>query len=404
MRTALGPLLSFAAGSRVPGGFGYLGDDGQVLADKPVETWISARMTHVFGLATLLDHPGAAELAAHGVDALRTGPLYDAEHGGWRAAVGAGADDDDDDDDDDKAAYVHAFVVLAGATATAAGIEGGRALLDEALAVWEQRFWDDDEGLARESFDRTWTTSEDYRGANANMHGVEAALAAADALAPTDPGTAARLRTHALRAIDRIVHQWARERDWRLPEHFTHSWEPLPEFNRDSPADPFRPYGVTIGHQFEWARLCLHAAAALGEHAPSWLQTDADRLFLAAAERGWAADGHDGFPYTLDWSDRPVVAARMHWVVCEGVAAAAVRYGVSGDPRALTLQRRWEELGDRLFLDPAVGSWHHELTPEGAVGNGTWAGKPDAYHLVQMLLLPDRPVRGSVAAAVLASR
>jgi sulfoquinovose isomerase len=392
VRTELEPLLSFAARSRVPGGFGYLGGDGTVLADRPVETWISGRMTHVFGLAGLLGHPGAAELAGHGVAALRAGPLHDAEHGGWRSAT----------DDDGKAAYVHAFVVLAGATSTTAGIPGGRELLEEALDVWERRFWDDDEGLAAESYDRAWTTSEDYRGANANMHGVEAALAAADALAPTDPGAAARLRTHALRATERVVHEWTRERDWRLPEHFTARWEPLPEFNRDRPADPFRPYGVTIGHQFEWSRLCLHLAAALGEHAPGWLHADADRLFLAAAERGWAADGHEGFPYTLDWQDRPVVGARMHWVLCEAVAAAAVRYAVTGDPRALTAQRRWEELGDRLFLDPAVGSWHHELTPDGAVGSGTWAGKPDAYHLVQMLLLPGRPVRGSLAAALLA--
>jgi len=229
---------------------------------------------------------------------------------------------------------------------------------------------------------------------------VEAALAAADALAGTDPGTAARLRTHALRATERIVHGWTRERDWRLLEHFTATWEPLPELNRAYPADPFRPFGVTVGHQFEWSRLCLHLAAALGEHAPGWLQTDADRLFLAAAERGWAADGQEGFPYTLDWDDRPVVGARMHWVLCEAVAAAAVRYAVTGDPRALTLQQRWAELGERLFLDPETGSWHHELTPEGAVGSGTWAGKPDAYHLVQMLLLPGRPVRGSVAAAL----
>jgi mannose/cellobiose epimerase-like protein (N-acyl-D-glucosamine 2-epimerase family) len=236
------------------------------------------------------------------------------------------------------------------------------------------------------------------------MHGVEAALAAADALAATDPGTAARLRTHALRATERVVHEWARERDWRLPEHFTAQWQPLPDFNRDRPADPFRPFGVTVGHQFEWSRLCLHLAAALGGHAPGWLRTDADRLFLAAAERGWAADGHEGFPYTLDWDDRPVVGARMHWVVCEAVAAAAVRYAVTGDPRAATLQRRWADLGERLFLDPAVGSWHHELTPEGAVGSGTWSGKPDAYHLVQMLLLPGRPVRGSLAAAIRASR
>ena len=52
--------------------------------------------------------------------------------------------------------------------------------------------------------------------------------------------------------------------------------------------------------------------------------------------------------------------------------------------------------------DPATGSWHHELTPTGEVGTSVWAGRPDAYHLAQMLLLDGRPVRGSLAAALIA--
>ena len=66
---------------------------------------------------------------------------------------------------------------------------------------------------------------------------------------------------------------------------------------------------------------------------PGWLLDDAVALFDAAASRGWAADGHDGFPYTLDWDDRPVVGARMHWVLCEAVAAATVLAEVTGEPR-----------------------------------------------------------------------
>ena len=392
MRTALEPLLTFAARSRVPEGFGYLGDDGALVPGRPVETWVSARMTHVFALATLLGHPGADELARHGVATLLDGPLRDREHGGWRAAT----------DDDTKAAYVHAFAVLAGASAATAGIEGGRALLEEALEVWEQHFWDDAEGMAVESWDRTWQTCEDYRGVNANMHGVEATLAAADALAAGDPDRAALLRGRALRTTERVVHGWARDAEWRLPEHFTPGWTPLPEYNEDAPADPFRPYGMTPGHVFEWSRLCLHLAAALGADAPDWLTTDAGGMFASATRRAWAADGHDGFPYTLDWQDRPVVVARMHWVLCEAVAAAAAVHAVTGDPGAAELQRHWEEHGDARFLDPGTGSWHHELTPEGAVGTGTWVGQPDAYHLAQMLLLRQgRPLRGSVAAALL---
>ncbi|MGY1668767.1 AGE family epimerase/isomerase [Geodermatophilus sp. SYSU D00696] len=385
--TDLDGLLALAARSRLPGGgFGYLRSDGSVEPGRPQETWIVARMTHVFGLAHLLGRPGAGEVAASGVAALRGGPLHDGAHGGWRAA----------EDDDTKSAYVHAFAVLAGATATAAGVEGGRALLEEALEVWERRFWDDDAGLAVEEWTADWSRLSDYRGANANMHGVEATLAAADALGGDE---AVRLRHRALRSTERIVHGRARERDWRLPEHFTAEWTPLPEFNRDRPADPFRPYGVTVGHQFEWARLTLHLRAVLDDR-PAWLLDDAVALFDAAAGRGWAADGEPGFPYTLDWDDRPVVPARMHWVLCEAVAAATVLGAVTGEPRYGELAAAWWAHGEERFADPATGSWHHELTPTGEVATGTWSGQPDAYHLAQALLLPGRPVRGSVAAAL----
>jgi mannose/cellobiose epimerase-like protein (N-acyl-D-glucosamine 2-epimerase family) len=131
------------------------------------------------------------------------------------------------------------------------------------------------------------------------------------------------------------------------------------------------------------------------------LLADAVGIFDAAVSRGWAADGHDGFPYTVDWADRPVVGARMHWVLCEAIAAASVLAEVTGDPRYRELAARWRAHGEQLFADPATGSWHHELTPEGAVATGTWEGQPDAYHLAQVLLLRGRPVRGSVAAALL---
>jgi mannose/cellobiose epimerase-like protein (N-acyl-D-glucosamine 2-epimerase family) len=387
--TDLDRLLDFAARSRRPGGgFGYLGDDGRVRPERGQESWIVARMTHVFGLARLSGRSGWDELVRHGVEALAAGPLHDGGRGGWYASTA----------DDTKAAYVHAFVVLAGATAATVGATGGRELLDEALGVWQTRFWDDAAGLAVEEWDAGWSRLSDYRGANANMHGVEASLAAADALGDGDP-RAARLRRQALRTVERVVHGWARERDWRLPEHFTARWEPLPDHNRDEPAHPFRPYGVTVGHQFEWARLALHARAVTPD-PPSWLLEDATGLFTAAASRGWAADGHDGFPYTLDWDDRPVVSARMHWVLCEAVAAAQTLAAVTGDASYRRLAEHWWGHGEARFADPATGSWHHELTPEGAVATGTWEGQPDAYHLAQVLLLPDRPVRGSVAAAL----
>ena len=390
--TELDRLLDFAARSRVPGGFGYLGDDGRVVPDRPLETWIVARMTHVFGLAHLLGRPGADELVRHGVRALTDGPLHDAEHGGWRAST----------DDDTKAAYVHAFVVLAGSTATAAGVAGGpgaararRSTCGRPGSGTTTPAWWSRSGTGRGAGSTTTA------GVNANMHGVEASLAAADALARTDPAVADRLRAQALRTTERVVHGWARQRDWRLPEHFTAAWEPLPDYNRDRPADPFRP---VRRHRRAPVRVGPAGPAPAGGHAPTrrpGCSTTPVALFDAAAERGWAADGHDGFPYTLGLGRPP----RRRAPACTGCSARRSRRrpcwprspasSATGD-----LAARWRGHGELLFADPTTGSWHHELTPAGEVGSGTWTGQPDAYHLAQMLLLDGRPVRGSVAAAL----
>ena len=70
-------------------------------------------------------------------------------NGGWFAQVGA-----DGPTVTDKTAYEHAFVVLAGASATAAGRPGGRELLDDAVAVLLEHFWDDEFGMVVEQWDR----------------------------------------------------------------------------------------------------------------------------------------------------------------------------------------------------------------------------------------------------------
>ena len=196
--------------------------------------------------------------------------------------------------------------MLAGATADDRGHRGRRrAAATTALDVWQERFWDDAEGMAVEQWDRTLDAGSTTTAAlNANMHGVEATLAAADALPDRRPGRqAAGCATRRCAPPSAWCTAGRGSRDWRLPEHFTADWTPLPDYNRDRPADPFRPYGVTVGHQFEWARLACTSGRS--PHAPPcWLTADAGSCSPAAAERGWAADGHDGFPYTLDWDDR----------------------------------------------------------------------------------------------------
>lgn len=382
-------LLTFAEASvRAEGGFSWLDAQGRPLPDRPVETLITCRMTHVFALAHLMGRPGSGVIADHGLAALR-GLLHDDEHGGWFAAVGG-----EEAGGSDKRAYEHAFVVLACSSAAAAGRSGADSLLEEALAVVERRFWREDDGLCVDVWDRAWREPEPYRGANANMHSVEAFLAAADVTGDL------RWRERALRMTEQLLHVRAREHGWRVPEHFDEHWRELPDYNRSTPAHPFRPYGATIGHGFEWARLALHVRAALGDPAPAWLLEAAQGLFATAVADGWDADGHPGFVYTTDWSGAPAVRSRLHWVVCEAIAAAAALSAVTGDEGYDAWYRTWWDHAARAFLDREDGSWHHELDPQGRPSATVWGGKPDAYHAVQATLLPRLPLAPSLPAAL----
>jgi mannose/cellobiose epimerase-like protein (N-acyl-D-glucosamine 2-epimerase family) len=66
-------LLQFTKGSRHPdGGFAWLDGEGVAVLDRPVETWITTRMTHVLSIGALLGIPGCGPLIDYGVTALQT--------------------------------------------------------------------------------------------------------------------------------------------------------------------------------------------------------------------------------------------------------------------------------------------------------------------------------------------
>jgi mannose/cellobiose epimerase-like protein (N-acyl-D-glucosamine 2-epimerase family) len=381
-------LLSFAAASRHPdGGFAWLDDAGRPEVERPVELWITCRMTHVFSLGHMMGRAGCDSLADHGVTALRE-KFRDPVNGGWYSSVAA-----DGPTTRSKTAYPHAFVVLAATSALCAGRPGAADLLDEALEVLLGRFWDE-HGMVVEEFDETFSAIDPYRGVNANMHTVETLLAAADATGDSD------LRDRALRIVTRVVRDLAPAHDWRIPEHFDESWNPLPDYNIDSPADPFRPYGATIGHWLEWARLSLHLRAAIGQSAPDWLLDNAVSLFDASVREGWAVDGAPGFVYTVDWSGTPVVRERMHWVTAEATATAAALYAATGDASYAGWYETWWDHLSTFFIDTELGSWHHELDPTNHPSSTVWSGKPDVYHAFQATLIPRLPLSPTLATAL----
>ncbi|MFB9954557.1 AGE family epimerase/isomerase [Cellulomonas denverensis] len=287
--------------------------------------------------------------------------------------------------------------MLAAASATAAGRPGAADLLRRALEVSEQRFWDEEAGMVVESWDRGFGTLDPYRGVNATMHTVEAYLTAADV-------TGERIwLDRAVRMITRVVHGFARGNDWRIPEHFDSGWNADLEYNADSPAHPFRPYGATIGHWLEWGRLTLHARAAItaaGDVAPAWMLDDAIALFDAAVREGWAVDGAPGFVYTVDWSGRPVVRERMHWVVAEGIAVAAALHAATGDERFDHWYATWWDYAEEFLIDRDGGSWWHELGTDNRLSRTVWAGKADLYHAVQATLIPRLPLTPVLAPAL----
>jgi sulfoquinovose isomerase len=373
-------LMTFGRRARLSGGgFGWLDANGDPTPGKPKFLYVTCRMTHVFSLGVLLGVSGAEQMVDHGLAAL-TGDFYDATHGGWYAALG----DNNEIRDSNKSAYPHSFVILAAASATMAGIPKARRLLDEALEVSDKWFWDDNAGMVVESWDRTFEFLDEYRGANANMHTVEAYMAAYAAT-----GSALWLE-RALRICDRII-EVCRERSWRLPEHYDRSWNPLLEHNRNRPDDPFHPYGSTIGHGLEWSRLLIQLRAGLnsagfGDH-PQLLDS-AIALFNRAVEDGWAVDGADGFVYTVGWEGKPVIRQRLHWVLCEGLGAAAALSKATGEVIYADWYSTWWEFAQKHHIDGEAGSWHHELDSQNRPSATIRDGKADIYHAIQAMLSP----------------
>ena len=382
-------LLTFARRSQRPdGGFVWLDDTGEPDRDRRLELWLNARMTYVFALAHL-DGTGDDDLrlAEHGVRALST-LFHDDVHGGWYDEVGF----DGVPVDRVKRCYGHAFVLLAAATATAAGAEGAEALLAEASTVHAQRFWSAHEGRCVEELAEDWSDVDPYRGANSNMHTVEAYLLAADVTGDDV------WRDRALSICERIIGIHARSHNWRIPEHYDHDWTPVPTYNDDLPNDSFRPFGATPGHAFEWARLLVQLAASLPEPRP-WLLEAAEALFAQAVE-DVVDDDTPGLAYTTDWSGEPVVRERFHWVISEAVLAAEALHRSTGQALYAGFATRWWAEIAAHFVDDATGSWHHELGADLAPSSRTWRGKPDAYHAFNALTLPDLPLAPSAALTI----
>jgi sulfoquinovose isomerase len=383
-------LLRFGSSLEHPaGGAAWLNDRGHPDLSHPALTYITARMAHVHFLASMQGYPGSRRKADRVFDGLLT-TLRDSTNGGWFESSA-----DASSPDATKTAYTHAFVVLAAAAAAAAGHPSGRGLLDEALEVVERRFWDENYGMCADTWNASWTALDGYRGINANMHMVEALLAAADAGAPEV------WRSRAVRICDNVI-GWSQANDHRIPEHFTAEWQPMLEYNSGDTANQFKPYGATVGHGFEWARLLVQASLVADSPRGHDYVAAAASLYHRAAQDGWQPGPLPGFVYTTDWTGRPVVTERLHWVLCEAIAAAATLGRRTGEERYDNDYRAWWDIAADSFIDLVDGSWHHELDADNRPAATVWSGKPDLYHAVQATWISRGVNSSSMVAALLA--
>ncbi len=388
LRNCTDNLLNFGHNFPSPKGSSYyLGDDGTPWKDRPRETWITSRMAHVYSIGTMLGHKGAKELAGQAINGLLT-ELHDDKNGGWYAGINA-----DGTILPTKQCYAHAFVILAATSGVLAGIEGADRLLDIALETYDKFFWDEKIGLSVDTWNTEFTILDDYRGLNANMHSVEAFLAVFDACGDV------KYADRAKKIIDRVI-CWAKDNNWRIPEHFSKNWDAELECNKEKKDDPFKPYGATPGHGIEWARLITQWAKATGTDDEKYIDA-AINLYNTAVSDAWNADGAPGICYTTGWDGQPIVHDRMHWTLAEAINSSSVLYQVTGNERYKEDYSNFMDYLDNVVIDHKNGSWFHQLDSHNNLLETVWPGKSDIYHALQATLIPyNKEVGVSIAKAV----
>lgn len=272
--------------------------------------------------------------------------------------------------DDTNHAYGLAFVLLAHAHASMAGLEDARQGIQTTFDVLEEHFWEPAHGLYADEANAAWQLSP-YRGQNANMHLCEAMLAAFDATGDT------RYLDRAGQLADNICIRQAALADGLIWEHYRSDWSVDWDYNRDDKSNIFRPWGFQPGHLTEWAKLLmlLNDRRPRDDHV-----TRAQRFFDVAMERSWDAQ-HGGLYYGFAPDGSPCDTDKYFWVQAESLAAAA-RLAI-----ALDEPRYWETY-DRIwayawahFVDHQHGAWWRILRADNSKisDEKSPAGKVD-YH------------------------
>ncbi|WP_417280397.1 AGE family epimerase/isomerase [Celeribacter sp.] len=355
------------------GGFHTLDMQGRPLGSAVQELHTTTRLVHSYSLGYLAGRTACDTFIDHGIRYLRE-HHHDADFGGYVWALKG-----DDMSDSRKLAYGHVFVLLAAASAMAAGHPDATALLSDVEHVLDRHFWEEEQGLFCDEWNRDWTPFSTYRGMNANMHGVEALLAAFEATGRE------KFLLRAGRILEFFMEKMAPNENWRIPEHYSQDWK----VDRDYSENPmFRPAGTTPGHSFELARLLLHYGELTGDlEGPLKI---ARAVVYRALKDAWDAE-QGGIVYTLDFSGKPLIRDRYWWPVTEAIGVMAAILKIDPHSEDLVWYRVLWEFARHHFIDSDRGGWFPEIDRYGNPISGQFIGKPDIYHALQATLFPLMP-------------
>ena len=332
------------------GFFHHFLDDGTVY-DRDTRHLVSSTR-FVFNHANAFlqtGRPHYRDWAAHGLRYLETHHRTDQGHYLWQRKA-------DVIEDGRAMAYGHAFVILAAAWAARIGIDGAGTMLESCWDFMEAQFFEAGHGAYADERSADLSMLDSYRGQNANMHGVEALLAAFETTGE------ARYLDRADRVAHKFTVELAAAADGQVWEHYDSGWHHDWQYNIDKPDDLFKPWGFQPGHQVEWAKLLLQ----LDTHRPAdWHLATAAALYDKAMERGWDA-AHGGLVYGYAPDGGFADATKYFWVQAEAIATAWRLFTRTGDARYRDdYQRLWEWSWDHL-VDHEYGAWYRIVSREGA--------------------------------------
>ncbi|HZX25889.1 MAG TPA: AGE family epimerase/isomerase [Telluria sp.] len=337
------------------GMYHYFKDDGTVYDTRHRHLVSSTRFVFTYAMAYRHFHdPAYLDGARHAVRFLREAHR-DPVSGGYAWML-----DGRDVEDGTRHAYGLAFVLLAYAHATMAGLDEARAWIGETFDVMERRFWDADAGLYADEASADWSVLSSYRGQNANMHACEALQAAWQAT-----GERCYLE-RAYTIASNITRRQAERCGGLVWEHYDTKWQPDWRFNIDDPENLFRPWGYQPGHFTEWAKLLVQLearGAGVLEQDLGWLLPTAERFFQVAMEKGWDAQ-YGGVCYSLAPDLRVCDAHKYFWVQAESAAAAAMLARRTGNDSYWTWHQRLWEYSWTHLVDHEHGAWYRILDRE----------------------------------------